>query len=348
MIKQMAETIEKIYVSSENLGHYDEKSLERQTNAIAVALQSAKDFATGLGDQYDKAGTAATKVKELADGAVKTNTDAIATLNGADTVEGSVAKAVKDAKTELEGKITASKYDDTKIKSDIAANTASIETLNGTGDGSVDKKVADAVAAIVNDAPEAYDTLKEISDWISGHENDASAMNSAIQTNKTDIANLAKLVGTLPEGDASKTIVEYIDSKVGAVDLSSAIATAKQEAIDASKTYSDGLAKNYATADQGAKADTALQEADVATLRTDVADVKASIGEDGATTKAIADAKKAGTDASAAVTALADGQVATNTAAISALETKVGTLESVSYKPMTNEEIDALFADKAE
>lgn len=340
----MAETIEKIYVSSENLGHYDEKSLERQTNAIAVALQSAKDFATGLGDQYDKAGTAATKVKELADGAVKTNTDAIATLNGADTVEGSVAKAVKDAKTELEGKITTSKYDDTKIKSDIAANTASIETLNGTGDGSVDKKVADAVAAIVNDAPEAYDTLKEISDWISGHENDASAMNSAIQTNKTDIANLAKLVGTLPEGDASKTIVEYIDSKVGAVDLSSAIATAKQEAIDASKTYSDGLAKNYATADQGAKADTALQEADVATLRTDVADVKASIGEDGATTKAIADAKKAGTDASAAVTALADGQVATNTAAISALETKVGTLESVSYKPMTNEEIDALFA----
>lgn len=344
----MAETIEKIYVSSENLGHYDEKSLERQTNAIAVALQSAKDFATGLGDQYDKAGTAATKVKELADGAVKTNTDAIATLNGADTVDGSVAKAVKDAKTELEGKITASEYDDTKIKADIAANTASIETLNGTGDGSVDKKVADAVAAIVNNAPESYDTLKEISDWISGHENDASAMNSAIQTNKTDIANLAKLVGTLPEGDASKTIVEYIDSKVGAVDFSSAIATAKQEAIDASKTYSDGLAKNYATADQGAKADTALQEADVATLRTDVADVKASIGTDGATTKAIADAKKAGTDASTAVTALADGQVATNTAAISALSGKVETLEGVSYKPMTNEEIDALFVTATE
>ena len=34
------------------------------------------------------------------------------------------------------------------------------------------------------------DTLKEISDWISSHESDASAMNSAIQTNKTDIATL--------------------------------------------------------------------------------------------------------------------------------------------------------------
>ncbi|MFR7913775.1 hypothetical protein [Eubacterium ramulus] len=34
------------------------------------------------------------------------------------------------------------------------------------------KRVADAVAAIVNEAPEAYDTLKEISDWISGHETD--------------------------------------------------------------------------------------------------------------------------------------------------------------------------------
>ena len=37
-------------------------------------------------------------VKALADGAVKTNTDAIAIINGADTQEGSIAKALKDAK----------------------------------------------------------------------------------------------------------------------------------------------------------------------------------------------------------------------------------------------------------
>ena len=171
-------------------------------------------------------------------------------------------------------------------------------------------------------------------------------MAGEISKNAEAIKTLETYVGKLPEGTSAKTVIDYINAKVSAVDFSEAIATAKQEAIDASKTYSDGLAKNYATAAQGAKADTALQEADVATLRTDVADVKASIGEGGATTNAIADAKKAGTDASAAVTALADGQVATNKSDIAALTERVGTIEGTSYVAMTDEEIDALFAEK--
>ena len=62
--------------------------------------------------------------------------------------------------------VTAGAYDDKQIKADIAANKGAIDTLNGTGDGSVKKAVSDAVAKIVAEAPEAYDTLKEISDWI--------------------------------------------------------------------------------------------------------------------------------------------------------------------------------------
>ena len=261
--------------------------------------------------------------------AIETVKNVVDKLDGEDTVDGSVKAQIKAVKEELEGKITASEYDDTKIKADIAANTSAIEILNGTGAGSVDKKVADAVASIVADAPDSYDTLKEISDWISTHSESASAMNSDIQTNKTDIANLAKLVGTLPEGEATKTIVEYIDSKIGDVDFSGAIATAKQEAIDAAKTYSDGLAINYATAEQGIKADTALQEADVTALRADVAANKASLGADGATTKAIADAKKAGTDAQTSVDALIK---------------RVETIESTTYTEVTEDEIKALFA----
>lgn len=154
-------------------------------------------------------------------------------LDGEDTVEGSVKAQIKALKTELEGQITSSEYDDTEIKKTIKANTDAIGVLNGTGDGSVDKKVANAVASIVADAPAAYDTLKEISDWISTHTEDASAMNSSIQTNKTDIANLAKLVGTLPEGEKTKTIIEYIDSKINSVDFSEAIADAKKAGTDA-------------------------------------------------------------------------------------------------------------------
>lgn len=288
------------YLNLTGLTYYDGKVVTRQTNAIAEALKTANAH-----------------TDELANGQVKTNTDAITKLNGDDTVEGSIKNLIK-----------AAKYNDTTIKADIAKNTKAIETLNGTGEGSVDKKVADAVATIVNGAPESYDTLKEISDWISTHTDSAATMNSQIQTNKTDIANLVKLVGALPEGTAAKTIVEYIDSKVGGVDFSTEITTAKNEAIAEAKKYSDGLAKNYATADQGKKADTALQEADVATLRTDVAANKASLGVGGATTLAIADAKKAGTDAQASVTAL---------------EKRVVELEGDTFTAITNEQIDALF-----
>ena len=145
--------------------------------------------------------------------------------------------------TEIEAAKTAATYDDTAVKASIKANTDAITVLNGDGDGSVAKQVADAVAKIVADAPESYDTLKEISDWISNHSSDASAMNSQIQTNKTDIATLTTLVGHLPEGSASTTVVEYIAEAIGVAktELTSTIATAKSEAVASAKEYSDGL-----------------------------------------------------------------------------------------------------------
>ena len=343
----MAETI-KTYVSKENLTRYDGKIKKVITDADAQVLADAKIYADGLADNYDAVGTAQTKVNELANGAVKTNTDAIAILNGADTVEGSVAKAVKDVKTELEGKITDSEYDDTALSGRVSTVEGAITTLNGTGDGSVKKQIDDAFNTFATNITDdnVVNTYKELIDYCATHSAEAAEMAGEISKNAEAIKTLETYVGKLPEGTSAKTVIDYINAKVSAVDFSEAIATAKQEAIDASKTYSDGLAKNYATAAQGAKADTALQEADVATLRTDVADVKASIGEGGATTNAIADAKKAGTDASAAVTALADGQVATNKSDIAALAERVGTIEGTSYVAMTDEEIDALFAEK--
>lgn len=179
--------------------------------------------------------------------------------------------------------VAKSAYDDSSIKTQINANKTAIDTLNGDASqvGSVAKQVADAVASIVANAPEAYDTLVEISDWISSHSNDASAMNTSILANTNAINALKTLVGTLPDGTAAKTIIEYIDSKVtGVKDWTTDINTAKTEAISAAagdattkadkaladaKTYADGLATNYATAAQGAKADTAVQPADLGT-----------------------------------------------------------------------------------
>lgn len=99
----------------------------------------------------------------------------------------------------IKNKTVKAKFDeiDEKIDSNettISSHTTAIATLNGDGDGSVKKIANDAaiseVAKVIANAPESLNTLKEISDWISNHEDDASAMNSAIQTNKSDIAIL--------------------------------------------------------------------------------------------------------------------------------------------------------------
>ena len=78
----------------------------------------------------------------------------------------------------------------------------------------VTNEITNKVAEIVADAPEDFNTLKEMSDWISNHENDASAMNSAISDNKTAItalqtgkADKSEIPTTLPaNGGNSDTV----------------------------------------------------------------------------------------------------------------------------------------------
>ena len=92
------------------------------------------------------------------------------------------------------GGITESEYnnynaalgDVSQLKEDInnKANTSDVYTKTET-----DNKIISKVAEIVAGAPEDFDTLKEMSDWIASHENSAAEMNSAIQTLKTGMVS---------------------------------------------------------------------------------------------------------------------------------------------------------------
>ena len=75
------------------------------------------------------------------------------------------------------------------LKQTVDSNKSAIDTLNGTGTGSVKKTVTDEIAKVVANAPADFDTLKEISDWIDTHEDSASAMNTAISKNATNLSN---------------------------------------------------------------------------------------------------------------------------------------------------------------
>lgn len=63
-----------------------------------------------------------------------------------------------------------------------------------SGDGvtkaEVNGIVTEKIAEVVADAPEDLDTLKEIADWIDGHEDSAAAMNSEIKANAADISDI--------------------------------------------------------------------------------------------------------------------------------------------------------------
>ena len=63
------------------------------------------------------------------------------------------------------------------------------------------KIIEDEIAQIVANAPKDLDTLKEIADWISTHEDSASAMNTAILANKTAINGKADKSHTHTKSD---------------------------------------------------------------------------------------------------------------------------------------------------
>lgn len=115
-------------------------------------------------DMISDAQTAATYDDKEVRSLIKNNKDAIDVLKGGDTIDGSVSKSIKDAINDFATKLSddgtvntfkelvdyvathGSEY--TAAIGDIAANKSAIDTLNGTGAGSVSKTVNDAISGL--------------------------------------------------------------------------------------------------------------------------------------------------------------------------------------------------------
>lgn len=252
---------------------------------IDAAIVISEEKTTGLingvdarlaaveGDYLKKADkdelAAAAKAAQDAADAAQGEIDALELKVGTVPEDKTVVQMIADAQA-------AATYDDTELAGRVTKNEQDIATLNGEGEGSIKKSVDDAINAfatnISND--EVVNTFKELVDYAAEHSSEAAEMAGEIAKNAAAITTLDAKVGNLPEGATVTNVVAYVDQKVGAVDFSDEIATAKQEAIDAAagdatskantaeqnaKNYADGLAGNYATAAQGALADSAVQ-----------------------------------------------------------------------------------------
>lgn len=177
---------------------------------VSTAIATAKSEAIAAAADKDTA----LKTEILGEGhtgTVKDAAEAAATAqNAVNTLSGKIG-TVPDGKTVV-GMITEATYDDTTVRGLITANKTAIDTLVGNIDGDNTKSARamaqEEVAKIVDEAPESFDTLKEIAAWISDHDADVVTMNNSIKAN-TDA--ITKLNGTATvEGSVAKTVNDAV------------------------------------------------------------------------------------------------------------------------------------------
>lgn len=184
------------YVDLTGLTHYDSKIKTYIDEKDSTSLASAKSYADSLADNYDAAGVAETKVNALANGQVKTNTEAIAKLNGDAMTDGSVAKSIADAKTEIEADISA-------VESKATAAQSSADTAQAD---------VDALEAKVGTVPDGSTVMGIITN-IQENAYDDTAIKALIQTNANDIDAL-ETRATAVEGKVTTLIGSDVDKSV--------------------------------------------------------------------------------------------------------------------------------------
>lgn len=328
--------------------------------------QNAKDYADGLNEAMD--GRVADLEAMFGD--------------GEGTVEAQIAAAVATEKADreaadagLQEQITANDGDiadlkelvgDESVATQIAAektraeaaekaNADAIGVLNGNAEtaGSVDYKIAQKFATLMENPDEAMNSIQELVDWTTEHAADALEMSNQVTANKNAIATLngdASTAGSvdkkIADAIAAENLSQYAtDTELGAVDTrlqaveaavggEGSVADAIADALEEAKGYTDTEVKELA---EGAVADNA---AEIAILKGLVSDksVATQINE-AITALAIGDyAKaadltaevnraKAAEEANAAAAQAAQAAADKAQGEVDALETKVGTIE---------------------
>lgn len=217
-----------------------------KVNNTATALGTAADAANKEGSAFARIANLAALVSDLTGGSTDSiegqitaainalRTEIVGTL---DTADAKTLAAINDELDGLDVKVKAiaddylKAADKQELNDAIAGVSGRVATLEAIDHAKLAEDAsAAAVATILDGAPEKFDTLKEVAQWIADSESATTA------------ADLVTRVGVL----------EAIDHD--------AYKAADTKVLEEANAYADSLAGNYATAAQGAKADTAYQK----------------------------------------------------------------------------------------
>lgn len=194
--------------------------------AASTALDSAKTYADGKDTAIAAAKSAADKAQE--------DVDALAGKVGTVPANKTIVQMISDAQT-------AATYDDTDVRADIKANADAIGVLNGTGAGSVDKKVADAINKFATDVSDdgVVNSYKELIDWVATHGSEAAEMADAI----TALQGIVDGIGG--EGEKA-TVVAYVADAIAALKIGDYAKAADLTALATRVTTVEGKAHEHA------------------------------------------------------------------------------------------------------
>ena len=119
----------------------------------------------------------------------------------------------------IDAKAAQTDLDAAEVK--IASIQSTLTTLQGSGEGSIEKAIDDAInefATNVSD-DDVVNSFKELVDWAAEHGSEAAEMSAGIQENKTAIQGIKTLIGSLPEEAVSDNVVDYIAEAIAAIGI---------------------------------------------------------------------------------------------------------------------------------
>ena len=351
----------KFYKISEPVGDstpaYTIELPETDLSEINAAIAAINNETTGI--LATAKGYTDTKVSELADGQVKRNKEANAVLNGADTVDGSVAKSIKDLKSTLDTDIATAKASGDNAQADVDALEAKVGDV--PEDKTVVQMISDVQTAATYDDTEVRGLIQDNADAIEAHKTAVDAKVTTLvgdDANKSvrTIANEELAAQLIPEGakesldtlheiaawiqshpdDASamnqtitalQTLVGTIPEGATATDIVNYI----KELVDAEKTRATGVESG---------------------LDTRLSAVETLVGEGGSVDDKIATAKQEAIDAAAADATTKANTAETNAKTYAdglntAMDTRVASIESKvgeGFEPISESFIRGLFA----
>lgn len=168
--------------------------------------------------------------------------------------------AVEEDLSDLSGRVDAL---DTATTGRVSVLEAKVDVLNGeaTVEGSVKKQVVDAIAGVVAKAPEDFDTLKEIADWIANDQTGAASLANRVSAVEKTVGEQGEAIAALEEVALSGTASLEVLNAITAEDVAAWDAAEKN-----AKDYADGLAKTEKEAREALAERVTTAEGKVTTL----------------------------------------------------------------------------------